>query len=283
MDGFKIIGVHMLLRIGMIIFSIAAFGNIARAYDFSEANASFERRGSGTAEIERAVSLYEASLSAGLSDDEQVFANDRIARLHAYHAQLVGTGPNPGRAPHFQKCIDAIGRLADLAKSQSVPHFYFWMGACKMLHAESKGVEYALKSANDVIAIVKQGQAIDASFEGGGFDRILGALLSKLPPFNPWGQAGDVRRGMQHLEASLASSAFSGAENPENETGDYFFETNYYYANALNIAGQKDAAIAHCQRTLERIASGDVNPARIPETKVVETLLKELLTKLQTP
>ncbi len=273
----------MLLRIGMIIFSIAAFGNIARAYDFTEANATFDRRGSSVSEINQAISLYEAALTTGISDDEQVFANDRIARLHAYSAQLVGAGPNPSRAPHYQKCIDAIGRLADLAKAQAVPHFYFWMGACKMLYAESKGVEFALKSANDVIAIAKQGQAVDASFEGGGFDRILGGLYSKLPPFNPWGQAGDVRRGMQHLEASLASSAFSGSENPEYETGDYYFETNYYYAQALNISGQKDAAIAHCQRTLERIATGDVNPARIPETKVVEQLLKDLLTKLQTP
>ena len=150
-----------------------------------------------------------------------------------------------------------------------------------MLWAEAQGVPTSLKTSKEVVDALTKGQAIDATFEGGGFDRVLGAMYAKLPPFNPWGPAGDVRKGLRLLEASIGSPSYGGAENPETASGEYFYETYWYYAQALDAARRRPEAITQLEGALDRIAAGEVSENRIPETKIVEDLMRELLAQLR--
>jgi hypothetical protein len=272
----------MIKRAVQCVIASLVLPAFAHAYDFSTANQLFARRAEGAGVIQQSVAAYEGALASPLSDEEQIYASEQLARLHAYSAQLVSRSNMSARAPHYESCVSAANRMQGAAQRINGPQYYFWFAACRMLWAEAKGIETALRTSKEVMEALNQGRTIDSTYEGGGFDRVLGAMYTKLPLFNPWGPAGDVRKGLRHLEASIASPSYGAAENPETATGEYFFESYWYYAQALDASRRRSDAVTQLENALARIEDGDVSEERSPETKVVEELLRELLAKLKT-
>ena len=110
--------------------------------------------------------------------------------------------------------------------------------------------------------------------------------LANLPAYNPLGPSRDLPRALESFEASINNDeAYEDPRevtwrDPATETGDFFYNTHFYYAKALIDDGQTALAKAVVNNALARIKAGKIGKGREPETEVARRQLQELATTL---
>lgn len=259
------------------VFLSLLTSHIGFAYDFSAADQLFTRRGENVTVLKQAIDAYQASLKTALTNDEKLHATENLGMLYAYRAQLIPDAQMRERIPYFTACMAALELIKPSAKFPETVQYYYWHSVCLAYWAESNGLLSSLQRSQELYDNLLKGIKIEPTYEGGGFDRILGVILSKLPPINPFGPTGDMARALQHFRSSLASPAFSQAANPETSTGQYFFSTHCYFAEAMIVAGMRAEARALLTDALARIDNGDVSPDMLPETAVAKAKMQRLV------
>jgi hypothetical protein len=257
------------------------------AYDFTAADTAYFARGSATAAnrtvIAEAVKAYEAAVASGLGKEEQIYAVEQMARLYTFESFL-GLDSASIKAVG-DKCLAAIEKINPSTSTVGEnPHYYYWHAVCRMFWAKANGPLSSLSYAQAVIDLIETGEAIEPSYEGGGFERLTGIMFANLPAFNPtFGPVKDMPRALKAYADSVNSDeAYEDAieiawKDPTTETGAYFYNTHYYWAKALNDDGQGEAAKALAKKAIADIDAGKASKSRAPETQVAKRQLQELL------
>ncbi len=260
----------------LLIFCNFIIASTASAYDFSAADALFDRREEGAAAIDAARAAYIETLGNGLSPAELIYAIEQTARLDVYAALRIDRAQIKQRQPLLMRCLRDIEKIAPNTSAGANPHYYFWKTTCTSYWAEAEGALASLQRAKEAFALIEAGRRVDSAYEAAGFDRLLGGLNTRLPAFNPYGPGGSIPKALEHLEITLNAPAYSGAKYPETESGDYHFTSHYFYAEALRKAGRDQEARHVLDTAIQRIEDGDLPTGRIPETRLALQRLKEL-------
>ena len=244
----------------------------ASAFDFSNANGLFARRAENDLLIDSARAEYSQALSH-VSGHDYIFAVEQMARLMSYKGLKLIDSNAPQRVQIFQQCMDDV-ELINPSLVGATPQYYYWKGVCLAQWGRANGVIQSLVRSQELIDTLDAGVAIDSTYEGGGYYRIKGAFLAKLPSLNPFGPTRDLEESKRLLELSIASPAYSQSSSPESDTGDYYFSTYYYYAETLEAMGLNDQARTIVNESMARIDSGDIPPSREPEERLAYKYLQ---------
>ena len=257
-----------------IIASFAIGATTSFAYDFSTADALFADREQGIDKVNEARAEYQKALSS-VSGDELVYAVQKMSRLDTYHGDLLPDGDNDSKKEIFGACLERLDSISPENVGET-PEYYFFKATCLGLWAQANGVLESLQRTKELFGYLDKGENLEPTFEGGGFFRIRGAVYAKLPAFNPFGPAKDLKKSKNYLERAIASEAYPGSENPDTETGEYHYNNYYYYAVTLKFLGENEEAAAVLKEAIDRIEGGDLPVGREPETKVILGSLKKL-------
>lgn len=259
------------LLAGFILVSTAA-----SALSFEQADELFDRRGESTEIIDQAAAMYESLLNQGLTTDDAIYATEQIAKLQTLRAQMIPKSAISERKPFLQRCLEASENISPKRIQEEVAEYYYWRASCLAQHAEASGITASLRRAKDIREILLRGRELDRTYQGGGFDRILGAMYSKLPSINPFGPAGDLDLSLSTLAASVNSPAHETELDPAYGTGNYYFETYYLIAEAWIKKGDREKARRVIDQAIIRIDRGDFPPHRKPETVLARKRMLEI-------
>jgi hypothetical protein len=258
-----------------IFVGVLSVSAVATAADFGAADALFQRRAEGPAVIEQAKDAYAAEL--GSADRAQkLYAVDRLSRLAYYQGLITPESAADQRKSFFKRCWDDVENIIAPATIGENPEYYYWKGVCMAQWAKANGIASSLSKSGELVRTLEKGIQVDATFEGGGFYRLGAAVYQNLPPVNPFGPTYDINKSLEWANSSIASPAYSGAENPDTATGDYFYNVYEYRSVALDRKGNRSGALANLKAAISRIEQGDVAPDREPETAAVLQTLKDL-------
>lgn len=265
------------LKIALLL--CMSFSPMAQAFDFTAADQLFTHRGEGSAQLEQARSSY-LSLIPRLSGSDRAYAIEQIARLDALAGlKLMDTNPAERRRL-FERCMTDLDQHNPQVHG-NLPFFYYWKSVCLAQWARANGVLESLFRVDELFRYLSAGEALDSTYEGGGFARIRGATLAKLPPINPFGPRQDLTRSRQLLESSIASPAYSHSQSPEWDTGDFYYSTYFYLGETLVAMGREAEALDVLNEAMARIDGGDVPPTRSPEEHLSYQYMAALRASLQ--
>lgn len=247
------------------------------AASFDEADELFDRRGEGSEIIEKATRTYENLLKTNLPQEDVIYAVEQIGKLQSLRGQMIPEAQIRKRKPFFARCLEAAEKIAPSKLSgEETPEYYFWFGSCKAQLSEAAGVTESLARSKEVHKILLAGMEVDPTYHGGGFQRILGGMYSKLPPINPFGPNGNLKEAVKVLEASIKSPSYEAEIDPAYGTGNYYFETYFLLAEVYIKLGEKELARKTIDTAVKRIDKGDFSPYRKPETELARQRLMEL-------
>ena len=265
----------LFLQASVITVLSAAFpGMGAKAANFTDADQLFKRRAEGSSVISEARTHYLNQLPSA-NNDEFSYAVEQVARLDAYEGlKLIDTEPTQ-RQQIFSRCLTDLDNYKVQQRGPAA-FFYYWKSVCLAQWARANGVLESLFRTNELFGYLDSGEAIDRTYEGGGFARIRGAALAKLPPINPFGPRQDLNRSKQLLEASIASPAWGGSHTPEWDTGDYYYSTYFYLAETLVAMNRQADALQVIDDATARIDAGDIPVAREPEELLSREYMRQL-------
>jgi hypothetical protein len=254
--------------------SVSLAASCAFAFDYSEADALFAKRGEGdiAASIKTARTAYENAVPQ-VSGAELTHAVSQLGRLDFFEGLSVND--NDRKKVIFDVCI----KRADLLDNTSV-EFHYWKGVCIASWANANGILSSLRRSGEVESFLLKGRAIDARFEGGGFDRVLAFVYLKVPPINPMGPTRDLKKALASVDAAIASAAYPGEADASTSTGDYFFNAYDVKAQILTALGRKDEAVTIINDAISRIEQGDLPTGREPETRLILQDLKKTLAEI---
>lgn len=258
---------NLLIRFAIFagfLFNVAP--GAVQAFDFTEADQMFAQRGESSALLERARTKY-LSLLTQLSGDERAYAIEQVARLDAL-AGLKFMDSNPAeRSRLFDRCLTDLDQFNPQTQGAK-PFYYYWKSVCLAQWARANGILESLFRVDELLQYLDSGEAIDKTYEGGGFARIRGATYAKLPPINPFGPRQDLNRSRLLLESSAASPAYTQSHTPEWDTGDFYYSTYFYLAETLVAMGLQNEALNVINDATGRIDAGEVPPMREPEERL---------------
>lgn len=257
---------------------VLSYGAQAYAYDFTAADEAFNARAQGASKIAEARSGYEAALPQ-VSGDEKIYAVEQIGKL-AYYESLLATTSKDQTKKVTQECYDLTSQISPDAIHSQVPQYYYWRSVCLSVWGVANGVLASLGRSAEVASLFEEGIKVDSTYEGGGFYRLGAAVYLKLPPINPVGPSGDVRKAADYADKAIASPAYAGAIDPATSTGDYYYNAFEYKAEILLKQGNKAKAIEVLDGAIRRIESGDLPVGREAETAEQLRTLKELRSQL---
>jgi hypothetical protein len=248
---------------------------VASAADFGAADALFARRAEGPAVIEQAKDAYAAQL-ASADRSQKLYAVDRLSRLAYYQGLITPESASEQRKSFFKRCWDDLENIIGPAALGENPEYYYWKGVCMAQWAKANGIASSLSKSGELVRTLEKGIQIDPTFEGGGFYRLGAAVYQNLPPVNPFGPTYDINKSLEWANSAIASPAYPGSENPDNATGDYFYNVYEYRSVALDRKGDRSGALATVKGAISRIEQGDIAPDREPETAAILQTLKDL-------
>lgn len=248
-----------------------------------DADTAFAERENNRKEIQKALGLYNKALREATNLDDKIYAVEQIGRLANYENSILPSGRSEKKykIKLFKNCLDAADLIGPKKIKEKLVSHYYVKALCLAQWARANGITTSLSRTKELIGYITVGRKMDASYEGGGFDRLLAAIYINLPPINPFGPARDYKKSLSHSTSAIKSAAYEGAFNPEFETGVYYFNAYGYQATALAKTGKKAKAIATLKSVIARIEKGDINEDRKPETLVDLKSLKEQLADLK--
>lgn len=270
---------HFLQKSVFLIAGVFGLAAAASAADFGAADALFARRAEGPAVIEQAKSAYADQLGSA-DRSQKLYAVDRLSRLAYYQGLITPDNASEQRKAFFRRCWDDVENIIAPVQVGENPEYYYWKGVCMAQWAKANGIASSLSKSGELVRTLEKGIQVDATFEGGGFYRLGAAVYQNLPPVNPFGPTYDINKSLDWANSAIASPAYSGAENPDTATGDYFYNVYEYRSVALDRKGDRSGALATLKGAISRIEQGDVAPDREPETAAILQTLKDLASSL---
>jgi hypothetical protein len=257
------------------LLSTLTLSTIAFGADFSAADGAFAQRTDATQRAS-AEQLYTAALP-GLTGADRLYAIEQLSRLGYYEGSLPAESDSSNRKIGFQKCMDAADLASPALQGEETVAYHYWKGTCLASWAKANGVLKSLEKAGEVLGHIEKGNAIDPTYEGGGFYRLGSAVYLNLPAIF----GGDLNKAADFSQKAISSAAYSGSLTPETDTGNYFY---LVYLYAAQIAAKKEGkaeAIAIGKQALSRINDAKEIPAgREPETELNRRDLQEYLDSL---
>ena len=154
----------------------------------------FEARGDGVS-LENALVVRDRQRAITPTDIEPAWRAAKDAFLLADDAE---DDHKPRRAHFAQKCIDESAAAIAIDGKRVEGHYY--RGICLGLLATTKTVG-ALDLVKELLAAGKAAIAADASFDHGGPERLVGALLLKAPGWPT--SVGDSDEALTHLQKAV--------------------------------------------------------------------------------
>lgn len=272
-------------RIVTLLLAVSVSGTAWANYDFQAADALFLARGDGPAKIKQAVSAYQQALATNLSNDEKAYAVEQIGALQIYYGYIVNQSDTSGRVQIANLCIETTNKIAPSASQPKTPQYYFWKAICTMAYANAAGPLQSLSLTKPVLKLIADGRKVNASYEGGGFDRLEGVMYTKLPPINLSGPSQDLGYAETKFKDSLDAGAYAHPLNPswrnmDYEVGNYFYATHLYYAEALVKQSRHGEAKELIENALAAMAAGEIAPGRKPEAEVAKREMQSILASL---
>jgi hypothetical protein len=255
---------------------------VAKADQWTDADALFVRRAEGPAVIEQARAKYKAILNAATVNQDKIRAASQLARLAVYHGEmLLPKSDKDGRKAIFADCWK--GNDAFLEKispaalgGEKTPQYYFFKGICLGYWGEAAGPILSLPNVPTIKETMREALALDTRFEGGGAHRLVAGVKSNsaaraLPGLY------DIDEAQAEVALALASAAYPGDAN----NGRGYYENLRTEAQVLTEAGKLAEAKTKMQEAIalgERAIRNNRLPAgREPESKwVIEKLKLEL-------
>jgi hypothetical protein len=262
--------------------SLASIGTVAKADQWTDADALFVRRAEGPAVIEQARAKYQTILNAAGTAPDAVRAVTQLARLAIYQGEmLLPKSDTSGRIAIFDQCDDFVNKIAPDARIGgaavgATPQYYFFKGICLGFWGEAAGPVRSLPYVPTLKDCMRQALALDTRFEGGGAHRLVAGIKS-----NPAARAlpglYDIVEAQSEATAALASAAYPGDAN----NGRAYYENLRTETQVLVQAGKIPEAKAKMQEAIaigERAIRNNRLPAgREPESRfVIEKLKIEL-------
>jgi tetratricopeptide (TPR) repeat protein len=270
----------------IVMTASVMLAGMAVANDFGPADDIFKQRHTGPVKVQEALAAYAQILRGGnLSEPESVYAVEQQGRLFMYWGYIVDQNNYSLRESIANQCLTTVETIQPQANFAATPQYYYWKAACLMARANARGVTSSLADSQLIADTIDAGKTLAPSYEGGGFDRLAGLLFSKLPVWNPLGPSGDMPRALQHFRRALAADVyddpmFPNWKDPDTETGEYFYDGYFYYAEALTKDDQVAEARSIIQTALDRITSGDLPVGREAEAQIAKVRLEEFLRTL---
>jgi len=274
----------MLKKFPVLIFlasqlsSVSAFAN----HDFSQADELFHQRQDGPSKIKEALNSYKDALTTPLEQHDKIYAIEQSARLLMYHSYIVDQSDTRLRTRISNECLTTLKPIDPNRGFSETPHYYYWRSVCLMARAEAQS---SLSESSEIARLIKKGSDVDENYEAAGFERLAGIFYAKLPSFNPFGPSRDLNRAFIHFQRSINSDSYTPLypvswKDPSTETGEYFFSTYFYYAEALIKKRRNSAARELIEETLDRLENGDSAQYRTPENLVSKKRMQRLLRRL---
>ena len=258
----------------LALASLISFSSLGLAADFSAADSSFALR-SDPVERVKSEQLY-AGLVPTLSGGDRLYAIEQLSRLTYLEGSLPPETDGDTRKPAFQKCMDYAELANPAAQGEDTPTYHYWKGLCLASWAKANGVLKSLEKAGEVIGHIEKGNALDPTYEGGGFYRLGSAVYLSLPAIF----GGDINKAADFSSKAIASPAYSGSLNPDTDTGNYFYLAYLYAAQIAAKKESKEAAKAIAAAALARIDGGENPAGREPETALNRRDLQAYLDSL---
>lgn len=251
------------------------------AHDFTSADALYAHRGESQAAIDTARAAYESDL-ATLTGADYIYAIEQMTRLDYYvGSKLSDDGNEAARKVAYAKCMATVDKIQPGQNNVAPnPEYYYWKGSCLAQWAKANGILQSLVRSGELFDYLSKGEAIDPTYEGGGFWRVKGAVYAKLPAFNPFGPRRDMAQSKLLLEKAIESPAYTHTRNPDTENGHFHYNNHQYYAETLIALGDRVKAKQVIQDALDNIDAGYVSPLREPETAQTHESLQKLLNGL---
>jgi hypothetical protein len=267
---------HMRVSHKAIFFVAASLCSTAAALaaDFSAADAAFALR-TEAASRTSAEQLY-AALVPSLTGSDRLYAIEQLARIAYFEGSIPAESDTTSRKAGFQKCMDYAEQANASTQGEDTAVYHYWKGSCLASWAKANGVLKSLEKAGEVLGHIEKGNAIDPTYEGGGFYRIGSAVYLNLPAIF----GGDLNKALDFSQKAVASPAYSGSLNPDTDTGNYFYLAYLYSAQIAAKKDSKDAAKAIAQKALARIAAGEIPVGREPETELNRREIQDYLDSL---
>jgi hypothetical protein len=262
------------LTASLSVLASATIAATAFAYDFSAADAAFANR-TDAAQAAQAISLYQGALGQ-TPGTEKIYAVEQLGRLDYYLGNSLPESNAAGRKVVFQRCLDNTDSINPSKYGSDTPAYRYWKALCLASWAKANGVLASLEKAGEVIENIEKGKALDETYEGGGFYRVGSAVYLNLPAVF----GGSVDKAWDYAQKAISSPAYSGALNPDTETGNYHYGVYLYAAQIAAKREGKPEAKAIVQAALDRINSGDIPVGREPETAISKAELEAYLSTL---
>lgn len=252
----------------LMILAIGLITTAAQAYDFSEANAHFEKRENSFENVQKAMDLYSKAKNR-VRGEELVYAVEQLGRLAYYWGDMVLDEDSPERLSIFTKCMDDVEAISPDNLGSKHPAYYYWKATCFGFWGKAAGQWDALPKIGEFKDALVAGIKLDASktYEGGGIYRVAGATYIKSKKMALLGLYDPVKAW------KLTNYAIS--KGPE------FYSVYLIKAEILKEQGKTDEA----QKLLEQLRDllqrkldkGELEGGNGPENKVYLERSKKLL------
>ncbi len=121
----------------------------------------------------------------------------RMARMKFYLGRY---GAESGKIAKYESGME-WAKKAEALDPKRVEGPY-WLGCLIGVFGEAKGITSSLFLVDDMEEALKRAEAIDATFDGGGPQRVLGRLFFKLP----WAAGGSNDKALKYLRSAIKSA-----------------------------------------------------------------------------
>ena len=206
------------------------------------------------AAVEKARGYYEKVLAV---DGDNVKARWKLSRL--FYWQGDHAKGSKAKMAIFEKGIRYAQEGVALDKG-CVP-CHFWLGVSYAKFGETKGIFHSLDLVPHVQREMKIVLEMDASYDYGGANRVLGRVLHQLPAMN----GGDNKEAIKHLRKAI-------------EIGPGLLMNHRFLAEVLISEGLKDEAKAILEHVIA-VSEADMIKSKIPDLKEEQAVARKLLKK----
>ncbi len=246
------------LEFGVCVFTLIAislasgFSHTARTQETAsltaQGDALYEQRGD-LAKAKAGLAKYQEAL---LKNEDEYGVYWRMARIEYWIGDH--TADSTAKKRTFEQGIYHAKRAIQIAADK--PEGHYWLGVNYGVYGEAKGVLKSLSLVSPIKEEMSKVMALDASFDDGGADRILGRVYYELPGFF----GGDKKKSLHHLLKS-------------RELGPRVGLTRIYLADTYLALDNVQKA----REELEFVIAMEPDPKLIPETAEEKQMAKDRL------